>query len=48
MGEPWKGGDIKNKPGGGFKVNLLKEELKNHKDDNNLVYILLYLIFNMK
>ncbi len=37
MGEPWKGGDVKNKPGGGHKINLLKDELKNHKDASNLV-----------
>ena len=36
MGEEWKGGDM-TKPGGGFKVNLLKEELKNHRDDKGLV-----------
>jgi len=37
MGEEWKGGDIKNKPGGGYKINLLKEELETHKDTPNLV-----------
>ena len=36
MGDEWKGGDM-SKPGGGFKVNLLKEELKNHQDDKSLV-----------
>ena len=30
MGEEWKGGDMSG-PGGGYKINLLKEELANHK-----------------
>lgn len=38
MGEVWKGGDdIANKPGGGHKINLLKDELKEHKDRDDLV-----------
>ena len=36
MGEEWKGGDM-NHPGGGYKINLLKEELANHKDKKNLI-----------
>ena len=36
MGEEWKGGDMAH-PGGGYKINLLKEELANHKDNKNLV-----------
>ena len=36
MGDEWKGGDM-SKPGGGFKINLLKEELANHKDNKNLI-----------
>ena len=36
MGEEWKGGDMLH-PGGGYKINLLKEELANHKDNKNLV-----------
>jgi procollagen-lysine,2-oxoglutarate 5-dioxygenase len=36
MGEAWKGGDM-NYPGGGFKVNLLKKELLEHKDKKDLV-----------
>jgi len=38
MGEEWKGGDM-SKPGGGFKINLLKEELANHRDDKNLIVV---------
>ena len=32
MGQQWQGGDM-NYPGGGWKVNLLKEELEKRKDD---------------
>lgn len=36
MGEQWKGGeDIKRKPGGGWKINLLKEALEPYKDDKD-------------
>ena len=31
MGQVWQGGDM-NYPGGGWKVNLLKEEMEKHKD----------------
>ena len=37
MGEEWKGGDM-NHPGGGYKINLLKEELA--KADQTLREIL--------
>ncbi|XP_015835811.1 procollagen-lysine,2-oxoglutarate 5-dioxygenase isoform X2 [Tribolium castaneum] len=34
FGQEWKGGsDIKNRPGGGWKINLLKTALEPHKDD---------------
>ena len=36
IGEDWKGGDM-NLPGGAYKINLLKEELSNHKDNKNLI-----------
>ncbi|XP_063229636.1 procollagen-lysine,2-oxoglutarate 5-dioxygenase isoform X3 [Bacillus rossius redtenbacheri] len=37
MGERWQGGDIKRYAAGGFKVNLLKKELENHKDDKDKI-----------
>lgn len=37
--EEWKGGDIKNSPGGGMKINLLKKELNKHKDDDVILFV---------
>ena len=38
MGEKWTGGDdMANSPGGGFKVNLLKEDLDQYKDRDDLI-----------
>ena len=38
MGETWTGGeDMANSPGGGFKVNLLKVDLEQYKDRDDLV-----------
>jgi GR25 family glycosyltransferase involved in LPS biosynthesis len=37
--EEWKGGDIKNNPGGGMKINLLKKELYKHKDDDVILFV---------
>lgn len=38
MGDDWKGGDdIANYPGGGFKVNLLKDDLEQYKDRDDLI-----------
>ena len=37
MHQPWKGGDVLYHPGGGHKINLLKESLAEYKDDENLV-----------
>ena len=37
MGEEWKGGDILRFPGGGHKVNILKEALEKYKDDDDLL-----------
>ena len=38
MGEKWTGGDdMANSPGGGFKVNLLKEDLEEYKDRDDLI-----------
>jgi len=36
MGDEWKGGDM-NHPGGAFKINLLKEEMKHYKDNEDLI-----------
>lgn len=36
MGEELKGGDM-NPPGGAFKINLLKKEMENFKDKENLI-----------
>ncbi|CAO1438406.1 unnamed protein product [Diamesa hyperborea] len=36
LGKPWKGGDM-NFPGGGYKVNLLKDALKPYKGDENRI-----------
>jgi procollagen-lysine,2-oxoglutarate 5-dioxygenase, invertebrate len=38
MGKTWKGGDM-NYPGGGYKVNLLKEALKPLKKDENTIVL---------
>ena len=37
--EEWKGGDVKNNPGGGMKINLLKKELYKHKDDDVILFV---------
>ncbi|XP_020626272.1 procollagen-lysine,2-oxoglutarate 5-dioxygenase 3-like [Orbicella faveolata] len=37
MGEEWRGGDVKNYPGGGHKINILKKETELHKNESNLV-----------
>ena len=39
MGEEWKGGDIANSPGGAFKINLLRKEMENHKNDWDLIVL---------
>ncbi|XP_018576476.1 procollagen-lysine,2-oxoglutarate 5-dioxygenase 3, partial [Anoplophora glabripennis] len=40
FGEKWKGGDdIKRKPGGGWKINLLKEALIPYKDDTKKIIL---------
>lgn len=38
LGEKWKGGDM-NRPGGGHKINLLKEELNVLAPDNQHIII---------
>ncbi|XP_059089131.1 multifunctional procollagen lysine hydroxylase and glycosyltransferase LH3-like isoform X1 [Tigriopus californicus] len=38
MGEKWEGGDM-NFPGGGFKVNLLKKELEEYKEKEDLIIL---------
>lgn len=37
LGEKWKGGDVRSHAGGGHKVNLLKKELLEHKDDTGKI-----------
>lgn len=39
FGETWKGGEITTKPGGGWKVKLLKEALQSHRDDKDKIII---------
>lgn len=40
LGEDWKGGDnIRYRPGGGWKVNLLKNALEAYKDDTNRIVL---------
>ncbi|XP_034233658.1 procollagen-lysine,2-oxoglutarate 5-dioxygenase isoform X2 [Thrips palmi] len=36
MGQKWVGGDMRY-PGGGYKINLLKEELEKYKDDSKQI-----------
>ena len=38
MGQKWKGGDMQY-PGGGFKINLLRQGLEKYKDDTELVIL---------
>jgi GR25 family glycosyltransferase involved in LPS biosynthesis len=35
----WTGGDIKNGPGGGLKVNLLRQELKSLQDNDVVLFV---------
>ena len=35
----WTGGDIKRGPGGGMKVNLLRKELQNYRDDDVVMFV---------
>lgn len=40
FGQKWQGGsDIKNKPGGGWKINLLKTAIEPYKDDPNKIIL---------
>lgn len=39
MGVEWNGGDIQRWPGGGQKINLLKQALEEHKDNENLIIL---------
>ncbi|XP_022905194.2 procollagen-lysine,2-oxoglutarate 5-dioxygenase isoform X2 [Onthophagus taurus] len=41
-GKEWQGGDVKRKPGGGWKVNLLKEALKDLNKDENKERIVIF------
>lgn len=38
MGEEWKGGDMTT-PGGGFKINLLREAIKPFKDAQDTIIL---------
>ncbi|XP_056646968.1 procollagen-lysine,2-oxoglutarate 5-dioxygenase [Diorhabda sublineata] len=37
LGHEWKGGNVRTHPGGGFKFNLLKNALEEHKNSNKVV-----------
>ena len=37
MNEQWKGGDVANGPGGGHKINILRNALKEYKNKDNTV-----------
>lgn len=37
MNQQWRGGDVANGPGGGHKINILKDALKEYKNDENTV-----------
>ena len=37
MNEQWKGGDVANGPGGGHKINILRDALKEYKNEDNTV-----------
>lgn len=40
FGEDWQGGDdIKNHAGGGWKINLLRKALKQHKNEENKIVL---------
>ncbi|PNF43292.1 Procollagen-lysine,2-oxoglutarate 5-dioxygenase 3 [Cryptotermes secundus] len=39
LGEKWEGGDVRSHAGGGHKINLLKKELLEHKDDPDKVIL---------
>lgn len=36
MGQNWGGGDMRY-PGGGYKINLLKDELEKYKNDSKQI-----------
>lgn len=38
LGKKWTGGDMKKGPGGGMKLNLLKEELKYYNDEDIILF----------
>lgn len=39
LNQPWKGGDVARKPGGGQKIILLREFLETIRDQNDLVIL---------
>ena len=55
MHQPWLGGDMANGPGGGHKINLLRENLKKYKDEKDLIlmftdrliyFFIIFLLFH--
>jgi len=38
-GVDWTGGDVKKGPGGGMKINLLREELENYRDNDVVMFV---------
>ncbi|XP_072758610.1 procollagen-lysine,2-oxoglutarate 5-dioxygenase isoform X2 [Anoplolepis gracilipes] len=39
LGEPWKGGNVRNYAGGGYKINLLKKALKDYRNDEKKIIL---------
>lgn len=39
FGQTWKGGEIETKPGGGWKVKLIKEALQPYKNDKDKIIL---------
>ncbi|XP_015171280.1 PREDICTED: procollagen-lysine,2-oxoglutarate 5-dioxygenase 3 isoform X1 [Polistes dominula] len=39
LGKEWRGGNVKTSRGGGYKINLLKDALKNYQNDRDRIII---------
>lgn len=39
LGKSWKGGNVSYRPGGGYKVNLLREALKDYQNDADKIVL---------
>jgi len=37
LGQEWNGGDVRTSPGGGQKVNLVKTEMEQYKDETDKI-----------